>query len=212
MNKDIFIIGAGGHASVLLDSLKKSKQNVRGYIAPEEVNNSPLFDGLRHLQDDSAIELLDAEQVILVNGIGTLPGQTLRARIFARYQGHGFHFLSVVDPSATVSEYAQLQEGAQVLPGAIINAGALIGKNSIINTGAIIEHDCVLGADNHVAPRAVLCGGVITEENVHIGTGATVIQSITLKEGTLIASGAVVNRNTDKNMTVYSPRSVYQQR
>lgn len=212
MNRDIYIIGAGGHASVLLDILKKNNSTVIAYIAPEKANNNKLFAGLLHFQEDHKIDSLDVNEVYLVNGIGSLPGNNLRKEIFNRYKKRGFKFLTVVDCSATVSEYALLQEGVQVFPRAVINAGAIIGENSIINTGAIIEHDCNIGADNHVAPGAVLCGAVNSGNCVHIGSSATVIQSISLKEGTFIASGTVVNRNTTKNMTVYSARSVYKQR
>lgn len=212
MNKSIFIIGAGGHASVLLDTLKKLKIEVTGYISPKKPLNNSLFSGLLHLLSDDDIDTFNKDEVLLVNGIGALPQKSLREDIFIGYKDKGFRFLTVVDPSAIVSSDVRFDEGAQVLPGAIINAGVTIGLNTIINSGAIIEHDCSIGPNNHIAPGAVLCGGVSTQNNVFIGAGAVIIQTLVLNKGTLIASGAVVNKNTAENMTVYSPQSVFKQR
>lgn len=206
------MIGAGGHASVLLDILKTLKQDVVGYISPEKPLNSHLFNGLRHLKSDDDIDAYNVDDIYLVNGIGSLPGQNLREDIFTRYRSKGFRFLNVIAPSAIISNDVRLNEGVQIFPGAIINTGVVIGSNTLVNSGAIIEHDCILGEHNHIAPGSILCGGVNTASNVHIGTGAIVIQSIVLNKGTLIASGAVVNQNTAENMTVYAPRSVYKQR
>ncbi len=50
-----------------------------------------------------------------------------------------YQFETVIAPSAIVSEYAELGYGVLVMDGAIIN------------TGTIVEHDCNIGAHNHIA-------------------------------------------------------------
>jgi UDP-perosamine 4-acetyltransferase len=74
----------------------------------------------------------------------------------------------------------------------VIQADASIGANSLINTGARVDHDCVIDEHVHIAPGAVLSGGVAVGTRSHIGVGATVIQRVCIGKCCLIAAGAVV--------------------
>jgi acyl-[acyl carrier protein]--UDP-N-acetylglucosamine O-acyltransferase len=47
-------------------------------------------------------------------------------------------------------------------------------RSAIVNTGAIVSHDCRIGDYAHVAPGAILAGGVEIEEGTLVGMGATV--------------------------------------
>lgn len=61
-----------------------------------------------------------------------------------------------------------------------------------MNTGAVAEHDVVLGEYSHLAPRAVVCGGVTIGADSHIGAGAVVKQGLNVGNGTVVGAGAVV--------------------
>jgi len=82
------------------------------------------------------------------------------------------------------------------------NPGAILGRNVIINTGAIVEHDCRVGDDVHISPRAVLGGNVTVEAAAHVGIGATVLQGLTIGAGAVIAAGAVVIDDVAAGSTV----------
>lgn len=155
------------------------------------------------LWHDEEILTHHPDEVVLVNGIGSLPRNPLRATMFARYRALGYRFASVVSAQAMVSAYAVLEEGAQVMAGAIIQAGTQIGANSIINTGTIVDHDCWIGGNNHIAPGAVLSGGVSTGDAVHIGTGAVLIQNIKIGSHTVVGAGATVSKDLAPNKTLY---------
>lgn len=206
-NKPVILLGAGGHALVVLDLLKEIDAEVIGYVSPEENVKHRLFEDLNHLTDDEQVLKHHPQNVVLVNGIGGLPGQTLRRTLFLNFKQKGYDFATLVHPTACVSRYAQLAEGVQVMPGCVINAEASIGKNSIVNTRASIDHDCQIGDNNHLAPGVILSGAVVTGENVHIGTGASVIQSIKIDEHSTIGAGAVITKDVAKHSTVYPARS-----
>jgi hypothetical protein len=53
-----------------------------------------------------------------------------------------------------------------------------------------VEHDCIVGDHAHVAPAAVLCGGVSIGESVHVGAGAIVLVGVKLGAGAVVAAGA----------------------
>lgn len=206
MNKPLIILGAGGHAAVLVDILRSQGRTLFSIIAPSRDDTRIALAGIEYWQDEEKILAYRPEQYELVNGIGSLPGNHLRAQLFTRYQTLGYHFATVISSQAIISNYAVLEEGAQVMAGAIIQTGAHIGRNSIINTGAIVEHDCCIGNDNHIAPGAVLCGGVVTGEGVHIGTRATIIQGISVGAYAIAGAGATLNRHLGEKQIAYVAR------
>lgn len=206
MNKPVIVLGAGGHASVLVDMLRSQGVVPLALVAPVAGAPRAVLADIPLWHDEAKILAYRPNEVELVNGIGSLPGSSLRAELFARYRALGYHFASVVSTQAMVSDYAVLEEGAQVMAGAIIQAGTRIGFNSIINSGAIVDHDCNLGGDNHVAPGAVLSGGVVTGERVHIGTGAAVIQSISIGSDAVVGAGATLTRPVGEKQIAYVAR------
>lgn len=206
MNKPIIVLGAGGHASVLVDMLRRQGVVPLALVAPAAGTPRAVLANIPLWHHEEKILAHHPDEVVLVNGIGSLPGNPLRAALFARYRALGYRFASVVSAQAMVSDYAVLEEGCQVMAGAIIQAGTRIGANSIINSGAIVDHDCHIGSDNHVAPGAVLSGDVVTGERVHIGTGAAVIQGISIGTDAVVGAGATLTRSLEVKHIAYVAR------
>lgn len=199
MSKPLLILGAGGHASVLLDMLRQQKREIIGVVSPMLESKSKVFDGIEHFKNDDDILTFDSQSIKLVNGIGSLPGSNLRTIIYDKFKALGYEFETVIAHSAIISDYAKLAEGVQIFTGAIVQTNASIGANTIINTGAIIEHDCIIGENNHIAPGVTLSGQVTTEQSVHIGTAAAVIQNIKIGANSVVAGGAILTNNLRQN-------------
>ena len=206
MNDGVLLIGSGGHASVLLDILIEQEINILGYVSPLPAINQKLFSGFHWFKFDDDILQFDKATIQLVNGIGSLPGNTLRADFYNKYSNLGYRFTTLVSEDAGVSRYATLEQGVQVMRGAIIQTGTSIGYNSIVNTGAIVDHDCSIGSNNHIAPGATISGHVISKENVHFGTGSAVIQSINVNKNVVIGAGVTITKDVDKNTICYPAR------
>jgi sugar O-acyltransferase (sialic acid O-acetyltransferase NeuD family) len=206
MNKKIIIIGGGGHAKVLLEILLRLKLDIYAVVAPQIDTKSGLFKGLRHYVSDDAVLKYSTDQVVLVNGVGSLPGNTIRRSIFDKFDHDGYEFLTVASDLAIVSSYCTLGMGVQIMPGAIINADTHIGDNCIINSGAIIEHDCTLGHSVHIAPGATLSGGVECGDYVHVGAGANIIQGISIASGATVGAGATATKNIIGSATLFGAK------
>lgn len=207
MSKVLVLIGGGGHASVLLDILIQQGHKIAAYVSPEKAGNEALFGNIPWLKRDEDIFSFNPDEVELVNGIGSIPGKSFRSVIFRQLTEKGYHFHSVICQSARISPHVVLQQGVQILSGSIVNVGSFIGENSILNTGCVVDHDCQIGADNHIAPGVTLSGTVKTGVNVHIGTGASVIQAVTIGGNTVVGAGACVTKDVEANKIVYPART-----
>jgi sugar O-acyltransferase (sialic acid O-acetyltransferase NeuD family) len=187
----VVILGAGGHARVVLALLRATGATVAGCVAPDRPDSRWPRE-IAWLGNDDSLRSLGTKDVLLANGIGSIDDCGPRRKAFEVARSAGFHFLTVCHPRATVEADVSLGEGAQVMAGAILQTGVRIGANAIINTGAIVDHDSLIGDHAHVAPGSRLSGGVTIGSAAHIGTGTIVIQGITIGNGAVVGAGAVV--------------------
>lgn len=185
----VVILGAGGHARVLLETLRLLGVPVVGFIAPSS-EGSQLGD-VPWLGGDAALSGL-GPSVQLVNGVGSAGSVKRRAAMHAIGEAAGLKFRTLVHPHAFVEGSAELGAGSQILAGSLVGSVARIGANVIINSGAIVEHDCIVGAHSHIASGAVLAGAVSIGESTHVGLGSRVIQGVTIGSQCVIGAGAVV--------------------
>ncbi|MBL0689902.1 MAG: acetyltransferase [Pseudoalteromonas sp.] len=201
------IIGAGGHAAALAEILIKQKKTLLGVVAPDILAGHAIFDSVNHYTQDDDVLRFSVDKVLLVNGIGAMPRQTLRKKIFTRFSKLGYTFATVIADSALVSDYAVLAEGVQIMNRVVINIGCEIGENTIINTSVSVDHDCIIGAHSHLAPGTTLSGEVKVENSVHIATGVSVINNVTIGTNSIIDVGANVTKSVNAKSIVYGARS-----
>ena len=194
-NRPVIIIGGGGHARVLIASLKALRCEIIGILHPDASLIGHYIAGICVLGNDDKVSDYAPDEVELINGLGSVSLPEKRKDIYMKFKKNGYSFASVIHPSAIVVDDVKIGEGVQIMAGAILQSGCLIGDNAIINTGAIVDHDCKIGAHVHVAPGAVVSGGVEIGEMAHIGTGAKVVQGINIHSCAVIGAGAVVIRN-----------------
>lgn len=208
MNKPVVLLGAGGHALVLLDTLLRLKYEIKAVVAPKNENESSAFLPYKRYEADEDVYSFNPDKVHLVNGIGSLPNQLVRQNLFKKFKGQGYQFLTVIAPNADVSPMAKVGEGVQLMSGVVVQAGSYIADNTIVNTGATVDHDCQISTHCHIAPGVTLSGGVSLAEGCHVGTGAQVIQNIKVEKGCVVGAGACLTENLTANSVVY-PAKVY---
>ncbi len=194
-DQKVVIIGAGGHARVLLDALLLQKCNV---LAMTDIDPSLIGTNCGTVPIIAESEFLNkfkTKDCVLVNGVGAVDYKAIctREQIYKKFTAFGHRFGITIHPSAIISSTnVSLKDGAQILAGAIIQTGAIIGENCIVNTGAIVEHDCVVGDHSHIAPGALLCGMVSVEERCLIGARSVVKQGLNIKSEIVVGMGSVV--------------------
>jgi UDP-perosamine 4-acetyltransferase len=186
----LILIGAGGHAQVLLSTLLQLGRRVLGFVE-REVSETELL-GVPRLGNDDAVLTYDPQEVLLVNGVGSVASVNNRLRVYESFVTRNYRFAQVIHPSALIAPEAQIGDGVQIMAGAIIQTGCIVYENCIINTGAQLDHDCIIHAHAHVAPGAVLCGSVHVGERVHVGAGSTIIQGVHIESDAVVGGGAVV--------------------
>lgn len=174
------MVGGGGHAKVVADCLQAQGISIKGFFDPLHGN---LF-GLPCLGDYQPTVHANIPVIIAVGD------NDARKRI--AYEEVKHSYFTAKHPSTICSQYSSIGEGSMLLHGAIVQAGAQVGKHVILNTGSQVDHDCILGDFVHIAPSAVLCGGVEIGEATLIGANAVVRPKIKIGKGVIAGAGAVI--------------------
>ncbi|MGI6457561.1 MAG: acetyltransferase [bacterium] len=190
--KKIFVVGAGGHARVVLDAILMQPHTFQvTAITDSNVNlHGKTLYGLPIAGDESVWENLKRSGVI--HSVVAIGDNKARARMADKLRYGGFELVNVIHPSAVVSPHAHLEKGIVVMAGAIIQSGAEVHDNVIINTGASIDHDCVIERHVHIAPGSHLGGNVQISEGTLVGIGSSVVPHTTIGKWCVIGAGSVV--------------------
>lgn len=195
----LLIVGAGGHARVLVDiAEKQARYRVIGLIdeqprlAGTAILGYPVLGGgeLLHREDMPS------------HAIVAIGAPEARAAWQEHLEALGFQLAVLVHPSAQVGRDVRLGAGTVLMAGTAVNPGTRLGRGVIVNTGASIDHDCEIGDFVHVAPGARLAGGVRVGPQAHIGIGACVIQNVAIGAGAVVGAGAAVVRPVPEGLTV----------
>ena len=192
MAKPVIIIGAGGHAKVLVDLVLASGSEIIGLTDVDASRHGTELLGCLVLGTDDIIADHDIDKIELVVGVGSTAPSNLRRNVYERYAMQGYTFQRCIHPSAIIGGEVEIKDGAQIMAGTVIQPGTQIGKNTIVNTRASIDHDCKIGDQVHVAPGVTLGGTVTIGDGAHIGTGSCIIENINIGKDAMIAAGACV--------------------
>jgi sugar O-acyltransferase (sialic acid O-acetyltransferase NeuD family) len=195
----LLVIGAGGHAKVVIDAARCAGFEIAGIVGregdPAEVLGIPV--------SHDATDIASDEFIVAIGD------NAARAHHFYEYRAHGLEPASVVHPSAVIARGVGIGAGTFVAAGVIVNVDAHIGANAILNTGCTIDHDCVIGDHALIGPTASLCGGVEIGEGVLLGAGSTVTPRTRVGKWSVIGAGAaVVSDLPDRSVCVGVPARV----
>lgn len=198
MNK-IIIVGGGGHAKVIVSILKKLQFfDIIGYTDFEDKGE---LLGVSFLGTDSILaEIINTIPLCAAGiGFGMINGETVlkRRKAFQLLKTLRFNIPPIVSPNAIINEDVKIGEGTVTMDGVVINTGTVIGQGVILNTCCSVDHDCEVGDYTHIAPGAVLAGGVKIGDNVLIGAGSVVCPNVIVAGQCVIGAGAVVAKNID---------------
>ena len=187
--ESISVIGAGGHARVVLSTriggvFDDNAEKWGTEIAGAAVIGSPRGVGER-------------ERGRAVIAIGDNRGRRKMAQRLA-----GWEWVTVVHPHAWVHPEVALGEGTVVFAGAVIQPDCRIGDHCIVNTSASIDHDGCLGDFTHLAPGVHLAGEVTVGEGALMGIGSVALPGRTVGPWAVVGAGSVVVQDIPEEAVV----------
>lgn len=185
--KGLVIVGAGGHAKVVLSTALASGEKIWGFIDDNPALAKTFFQGYPVLGNTHFLfsPTFTCDGVVLALG-----SNVLRKEIAER--GAHLPWKTLVHSQAYVHPSVQLGKGTVVFAGALLQPDVKIGDHSIINTAASVDHDCEIGNYVHLAPGVHLAGNVCIGDGTFLGIGSVVIPGIKIGSWVTVAAGGAV--------------------
>lgn len=185
MHTDMLLVGAGGHAKVVLDALQ-----VCGVKQVVVLDDDMSLEGKTLLgisiQTPVIFEGKEEQAHIAVGN------NAAREQLSQLSSNAGVLLHTVTHPKSIIAASATVKEGCFIAAQAILAPDSKLGRCVIVNHGAIVDHDCIVGDFSHIAPQATLGGGVAIGKGCLIGAGAVVLPGITIADRVTVGAGAVV--------------------
>ncbi len=179
------VVGAGGHAKVVVATLQAAGAEVLGLFDDDAEKRGAAVLGVPVV---GPVEEARAAGAPLVVGIGDNRTRRRVVRLLAR----NATWTTAMHPSAVVHPSVALGPGAVVSAGAVLQPDVHVGAHAVVNTGATVDHDGALGDFAHVAPGAHLAGGAHLGAGAFVGVGAAVLPGVHVGAWTTVGAGATV--------------------
>lgn len=182
---DVWVLGGGGHAKVVIATLQSDGKPVAGVFDDNKSKRGEILLSARI--DDVTPELSwwQAEARSAMIAIGNNATRQRVADLPADW-------VTATHQTADVHMSVRVGCGSLICAGVVVQPDAAIGRHVIANTACSIDHDCVIGDFCHIAPGATLAGEVSIGDRSFVGAGATIIQGVKIGADALIGAGAVV--------------------
>lgn len=184
------MIGAGGHAESVADSIDKEKYNLIGFIDSAKTGTHM---GLPILGK----EITDVVGFNSFSYFISIGDVHCRELWFKKVTVLGLDIVNIIDKSSIISNTVKLGIGNFVGKMAVINSGAVVGDNNVINTKALVEHDCHIGNHVHLSTNSVINGDVIVDDSVFLGSSAVCNGQLKIGHHAVIGSGSVIIRDVE---------------
>lgn len=189
-NQGIILLGAGGHAKVVMEIFHAAGESVAFCVANTPLDTTTLLGTPVLLGEREQLELLRSQGYFKAHvAIGS---NSVRAKLFHQLKELGYTLTSAIHPQATISPTVTIGSGTAIMAGAVINASTVIGEGAIINTGATVDHDCRIGDFAHIGPQCGLAGNITLGDHAFLGIGTKVIPKTTIGKNTTTGAGAIV--------------------
>lgn len=199
MERELYIIGAGRGADVVIEYLRHMDSWHEECQPPISIEG--IFD------DDSEFDQRLGIPVIgKVCEVNNLPPETLlcisssnmgfRRKIWELFGQGRFFFMNILMSKPSSSCDIGLGQSNLVFPNVIMGPFAEINDNNVISTSTVINHHCKIGDGNLFGPGCMLSGSVTIGNNCTFGSGIIFEPRVVIEDNVSIVSGTVISKGT----------------
>ncbi len=198
----MIILGAGGHAKVVISTLHENR-----------IYTSAVFDDDSDIHNEQILSVpikgfISESTITYEDAFIAIGDNQIRHRIYQKYNQY-HNWVSVIHPFAYVHPSVKIGKGSIIMAGAVVQPDTIIGDQVIVNTSASIDHDCKIGDYSHIAPGVHLAGGVDVREGAFFGISSSAVPYVKVGEWSIIGAGSVVvNDIPSKQLVVGVPAKI----
>jgi sugar O-acyltransferase (sialic acid O-acetyltransferase NeuD family) len=206
--KQIYIVGAGGHAKSVAEIALAMGYEIKAFISQDSPTHILLGS---KIQSKLPQDLNVAEDSIAI-GIGA---NWTREKVWLELSNTFplSMFPALTHPSASVAVDIQIGAGSTIHQNASIGPSTILGIFCTVNTSASIDHDCLIGDFASIGPGAHTGGNVAVGDRAALAIGSITRHGIQIGCDSVLGAAAYAHRPIDANtVNIGNPATILRTR
>jgi len=206
--RDLVIFGIGDVARLAHFYFDKDTDHrVVAFSVDASYRKADEFSGLPLVDFETVEEKYPPSKADLFVAIGYNRMNRNRAEKYAEAKAKGYTLPSYVSPRCSYLAQTPPGDNCLIMEDNTIQPFVRIGNDVILWSGNHIGHDAVIGDHCFITSHVVVSGHVQVGPYCFLGVNATLRNSITLAEGTLVGAGATLLKDTEEHGVYVPPKS-----
>lgn len=203
---NIIIVGAGGFGREVYhwakESFSSKKYRIKGFLDDDPNQLKNFNHKLRIigsvLVEENCYAVKEGDKFLCA--IGNIDN---KKKAISVLKAKGAKFLSLIHPTAIVTETVKMGDGVIVCPFVTIADDVRVGDFSVLNFYSSCGHDAKVGNYCVLSPYATLNGFAALEDEVFLGTHSTVAANVKIGYRTKISANSAAMQDTTPHTFVY---------
>lgn len=201
----IVIFGAGDIAKLAHYYFKHdSSHEVVAFTVDRQYKETDIYLGLPLVDFSFVTNTYPPDRFKMFIALSYTMMNKIRSEKYFAAKELGYELISYVSTRCTFLSDYPIGDNCFILENNTIQPFVKIGNNVTLWSGNHIGHDAVIGDHCFISSHVVISGHVHVHQYSFIGVNATLRNSITIAEKTLIGAGATIMHDT-KEKEVYVP-------
>ena len=195
----VVIFGIEDFASLAHFYLKEDSPHevVAFTVTQEYMPSEEIFEGLPVVPFEELENLYPPKEYSFFAPMSHRKMNKLRETIYILAENKGYRLISYISSKATVFSNVRIGKNCFILENNTIQPFVTIGNNVILWSGNHIGHHSVIKDHVLFTSHVVLSGHCVVEPYCFFGVNATLRDGLHIAEGTLVAMGACVTKDTE---------------
>lgn len=206
--KELIIIGNSANSKLARYYFEKDlNYKVRAYAVNQQYREQDYFDNLPVVNVEDLKYTYPPEEFDCFVAVGYNKMNQTREKLYKEIKAYGYMLPNYISPRCSYLTEIEIGDNNLILEDNTIQPFVKIGSNNVFWSGNHIGHDGEIGNHNFITSHVVVSGFVKIGSNCFIGVNSTIRDSIQLADRTLIAAGAIINKDTRKDSVHVPARS-----
>ena len=197
MSKEIIIIGAGGQARSITESVISNGFRIKYYV--DKYKSSENLFGYT-IKKKLLIDKNNKVNILIAIA-DNYKREKIYKSIIEKYKN--INFPNIIDESAKISKFSQIGKGNMIMVNSLIGSNSHVTDFCIINNNVSIDHDCKINKFSSLAPSVVMGGNVNVGLRSSVGIGAIIMNNIKIGNDSLVGGSSYVNKDIKKLTVCY---------
>jgi sugar O-acyltransferase (sialic acid O-acetyltransferase NeuD family) len=206
---NIIIIGASGNSLAIINSINRINSinkniNIIGII--DDIAKGNLL-GINIIGDIKNHSIRNDS--FYINGISSIRSFIAKKRIINRFIKFGAKFMSIIDPSAYISEETKIGNGVYIGAKCFIGSFASIGDHCTFLQNIAFNHHSSVSDFSSISSNVSILGHCSIGNTCHISANSSINPHISVSDNVVIGTLSNVTKNCEANSVYYGNPAKY---